>query len=94
MGFNKEQIKEIRLTIKEYNYQEPFTDEQIEEYIGKLNDISQIQWRPFDHFYWHMVEHLEGLHYETFKQWIDKVHEKLKEQVETDSENNIYSDSE
>jgi single-stranded DNA-specific DHH superfamily exonuclease len=40
-----------------------------------------------------MVEHLEGLHDETFKQWIDKVHEKLKEQVETDSENNIYSDS-
>ena len=95
-NFNNQQIQQIREAIERNQSTEPFTDEQIEEYIQKINDISQAQLsgkiNSFDDFYWHMVEHLEGLHDETFKQWVDRVYEEQLERVETDIEENDDDD--
>jgi hypothetical protein len=92
MGFNTDQTNEIIRTIKYYQTHEPFTDEQIKEYMRKLNDISQVHHSHFDIFMNHMAEHLEGLHNQTFKQWVDTVYEKHKERVETDDEYDSDSD--
>lgn len=86
--FNDEQIQIIIEAMK--NNQEPFTDEQIKEYIQKLNYISQPQLTgsldSFDDFYGHMLQHLEGLEDETFKQWVDRAYEAQGDNNETDVE--------
>jgi hypothetical protein len=86
--FNDEQIQIIIKAMK--NNQEPFTDEQIKEYIQKLNYISQPQLTgsldSFDDFYGHMIQHLEGLEDETFKQWVDRAYQAQGDQNETDVE--------
>lgn len=94
MGFNEDQINKIILTIKYYEHIEPFTNKQIKEYIQKLNEISQFHSSRFDLFLHHMEEHLEGLHDNTFKQWVDKVYEMQKKQVETDFEYDSDDDDE
>jgi uncharacterized protein YpuA (DUF1002 family) len=86
--FNDEQIQIIIRAMK--NNQEPFTDEQIKEYVQKLNYISQPQLTgsldSFDDFYGHMLQHLEGLEDETFKQWVDRAYELHGDFNETDVE--------
>lgn len=84
MGFNRQQIAEIRYAMNKYP--EHFTPTQIEEYIEKLNEISQFHWIRFDDFWGNMTQHLEGLENNTFKQWIDIVYEEHKKRVETDDE--------
>jgi hypothetical protein len=90
MGFNQHQIEEIRYAIN--NSPEHFTPTQIEEYIKKLNEISQLHWSQFDDFWGNMMQHLEGLEDCTFKQWIDSVYEEHKKKVETDDEYDSDSD--
>ena len=91
MGFNQHQIEEIRYAIN--NCPEHFTPTQIEEYIKKLNEISQVHWSRFDDFWGNMTQHLEGLENHTFKQWIDIVYEEHKKRVETDDEYDSDSDT-
>lgn len=95
-AFNNEQLDRIRSAIDYYQYNEPFTEAEIAEYIDKLNDISQLHsggTRAFDAFYDNMTEHLEGLvPGVTFKQWVDNVYEEHKSRVKTDSEAETESD--
>lgn len=84
--FNDEQIEDIKNAINQYQHIEPFTEDEIKHYIGRLNDISQRHALNFDDFYWNMIQHLEGGEDRTFKQWIDMAYPLQIEQVETDKE--------
>lgn len=75
---------------------EPFTEEEIEQYIQKLNEMSQSllsgMLDSFDAFYEHMTEHLEGHHEQTFKQWVDENYERAVGEAQTDVEEEAFSD--
>lgn len=90
--FNDEQIEDIRKAIEDHQDTEPFTQNEINYYIGRLNDISQIHALHFEEFYWNMIQHLEGDSIQTFKQWIDSTYPIQIEEVETDNE--VESDEE
>jgi hypothetical protein len=85
-NFNNEQIQAIRDAINAHQHIEPFTDEQIEEYMQKLNDLSQNWALHFDIFYENMIYYLSGEENRTFKQWVDDLYDQKKEEVETDEE--------
>jgi hypothetical protein len=84
--FNKEQTQQILKAIEDHQDTEPFTQDEVNEYVGKLHDISQVHARHFDIFYENMIQCLEGEGGQTFKEWIDMVHDEHKEMVETDNE--------
>ena len=85
--FNERQIQRIRNALIYYQDVEPFaSDEEREDYIRKLNDISQLHALNFEAFYGNMIQHLDGLEDRTFRQWVDDVYEDQKERVETDNE--------
>ena len=85
--FNERQIQRIRNALIYYQDVEPFaSDEEREDYIRKLNDISQLHALKFEAFYGNMIQHLDGLEDRTFRQWVDDVYEVQKEMVETDNE--------
>jgi uncharacterized Rmd1/YagE family protein len=84
--FNNEQTQQILKAIEDHQDTEPFTQDEVNEYVGKLHDISQVHARHFDIFYENMIQCLEGEGGQTFKEWIDMVHDEHKEMVETDNE--------
>jgi hypothetical protein len=84
--FNKEQTQQILKAIEDHQDTEPFTQDEVNEYVGKLHDISQVHARHFDIFYENMIQCLEGEGDQTFKEWVDMVHDEHKEMVETDNE--------
>lgn len=89
-NFNREQIELIEKALRNHRSTEPFTDEQIDEYVKKLNDVSQVILRGdddnFDHFYNYMLEQLSGEHPGTFKEYVDGMYEDAVNDVETDVE--------
>lgn len=85
--FNDEQTQQILQAIEEHQDTEPFTQDEVNEYMQKLQDISQVHARHFVDFYDNMIQHLDGdVPNRTFKQWVDMIYEPHKEMIETDNE--------
>ena len=78
-SYNENQLRELRQKLTEIG----FTDVELENFISKINDISQIQ--EFDGFM-HMIRE----NYENDKQglidWLEEQHPLQMELVETDKE--------
>jgi len=94
--FSKEQIEQIKRAMRDND--EHFTEEKIDEYMAKLNDMSQFLLRgdeyAYEHFYNHMIDHLSNDSPQTFQEWIDENYTRFKEGAETDPEIYSFSDME